>query len=143
MADFLSDQEVHALLAEEKRLPADYSHRFVLKLKRGHGEFELDLDGVDGSAFRVVTRRSNFNLLDFSVILAYRAPGSNQVLRLKRYNGKSHEHTNPIERQTFYDFHIHTATERYQRSGNRDRPVRQRGSSGRVSLRGLRIHRAR
>ena len=120
MADFLSDQEVHALLAEEKRLPADYSHRFVLKPKRGHGEFELDLDGADGSAFRVVARRSNFNHLDFSVVLVYRVPGSNQVLRLKRNNGRSHEHTNPIERQTFYDFHIHTATERYQRSGNRE-----------------------
>jgi hypothetical protein len=120
VADFLSDEEVKALLAEEKRLPAGYSHRFVLKEKRGHGEFELDLDGTDGSAFRVVARRSNFNLLDFSVILAYCAPGSNQVLRLRRYNGKSHEHTNPIERQTFYDFHIHTTTERYQRSGNRE-----------------------
>lgn len=120
MADFLSDEEVRALLAEEKRLPADYGRRFVLKPKRGHTEFELDLDGADGSAFRVMARRSNFNPLDFSVILAYRVPGSNQVLRLKRYNGKSHEHTNPIERQTFYDFHIHTATERYQRTGNRE-----------------------
>ena len=120
MADFLSDEEVHALLAEEKRLPADYGRRFVLKAKRGHAEFELDLDGANGSPFRVVMRRSNFNPLDFSVILAYRVPGSNQVLRLKRYNGKSHEHTNPIERETFYDFHIHTATERYQRSGNRE-----------------------
>ena len=30
------------------------------------------------------------------------------------------EHTNRIERQTFYDFHIHMATERYQQLGNRD-----------------------
>lgn len=65
-------------------------------------------------------RRSDFNPLDFSVILAYRFPASNQVLRLKRYNGKSHEHTNPIEREKFYDFHIHTATERYQRTGNKE-----------------------
>ena len=120
MADFLSDEEIRALLAEAKGLPADYTRRFVLKLKRGHAEFDLDLNGAGGSPFRVVARRSNFNPLDFSVILAYRVPGSNQVLRLKRYNGKSHEHTNPIERQTFYDFHIHTATERYQLSGNRE-----------------------
>lgn len=120
MADFLSDAEVDALLNEEKHLPTDYSHRFMLKPKRGHSEFELELGSADGSVFRVVARRSNFNALDFSVILAYRAPSSTQVLRLRRYNGKSHEHTNPIERQTFYDFHIHTATERYQLSGNRE-----------------------
>ena len=43
-----------------------------------------------------------------------RVPQSNRVFRLRRYNGKSHEHTNPIEKEIFYDFHIHTATERYQ-----------------------------
>ena len=47
-------------------------------------------------------------------------PNSNQELRLRRYNGKSHQHTNPLEDQRFYDFHIHTATERYQASGNRE-----------------------
>jgi hypothetical protein len=47
-------------------------------------------------------------------------PGSTKVFRLRRYNGKSHEHTNPIEKQTFYDFHIHTATERYQDLGARE-----------------------
>jgi hypothetical protein len=41
----------------------------------------------------------------------------NKLFRLKRYDGKSHEHTNPIESQRFYDFHIHTATERYQNYG--------------------------
>jgi hypothetical protein len=39
---------------------------------------------------------------------------------LRRYNGKSHEHTNPIEEDTFYDFHIHKATERYQMIGARE-----------------------
>ncbi len=37
------------------------------------------------------------------------------MIRLRRYNGKSHEHTNRIERDRFYNFHIHMATERYQR----------------------------
>lgn len=40
------------------------------------------------------------------------------MFHLKRYDGKSHEHTNPIEDEKFYDFHIHTATERYQNYGN-------------------------
>ena len=42
------------------------------------------------------------------------------LFRLRRYNGKSHEHTNRLEGRTFYEFHIHTATERYQDSGLRE-----------------------
>jgi len=44
-------------------------------------------------------------------------PGSNVLFRLRRYNGRSHQHTNRIEGNTFYDFHIHMATERYQVAG--------------------------
>ncbi len=58
--------------------------------------------------------------LDFSIILAVRVPQSNQLFRLRRHNGKSHEHTNHIEAATFYDFHIHIATERYQEIGARE-----------------------
>ena len=36
---------------------------------------------------------------------------------MRRYNGRSHQHTNRIEGNTFYDFHIHIATERYQAAG--------------------------
>jgi len=40
---------------------------------------------------------------------------------LRRYNGKSHEHKNNLEStNVFYDFHIHTATERYQREGTKE-----------------------
>ena len=42
------------------------------------------------------------------------------LFRLRRYNGKSHEHTNSIEGDTFYDWHIHMATERYQGIGARE-----------------------
>lgn len=49
-----------------------------------------------------------------------RVPDSNRLFRLLRYNGKSHEHTNLIERESFYDFHIHRATERYQDRGMRE-----------------------
>jgi len=56
--------------------------------------------------------------LDFSIILAYCPEASNQLFRLRRYNGKSHEHTNTIEADKFYNYHIHTATERYQELGH-------------------------
>jgi hypothetical protein len=80
----------------------------------------LDITGANGSEFRLILRQSLFNILDFSTILAYYGKSSSQVFRLRRYNGKSHEHTNKIERQTIYDFHIHYATERYQHSGLRE-----------------------
>jgi len=76
--------------------------------------------GAEGSDFRVILRQSLINPLDFSVILVYRPPKSNQLFRLRRYNGKSHEHTNSIEGETFYDFHVHEATERYQEIGGRE-----------------------
>lgn len=120
MPDILSDSEIAALLMERKVLPADYAKRLAAKAKHGHDEAELDVRGEAGSEFRIIMRRSQFNPQAFSAILVYREPGSNQCLRLRRYNGRNHEHTNPLERQTFWDFHIHTATERYQRTGNRE-----------------------
>lgn len=110
----LTDEDISRLLLEPKPLPQDYLKRFQVRQKHGHGERDLDICGMDGSDFRIILRQSNFNPLDFSVILAYHVPKTNQVFRLRRYNGKSHQHTNSIERQNFYDFHIHKATERYQ-----------------------------
>ena len=68
----------------------------------------------------MILRQSTVNALDFSVILAVRVPQSNQVFRIRRYNGRSHEHTNHIEGGSFSDFHIHIATERYQELGARE-----------------------
>ena len=65
----------------------------------------------------MMLRQSTVNALDSPLILAVRVPQSNQVFRLRRYNGRSHEHTNHIEGGSFYDFHIHLATERYQELG--------------------------
>jgi hypothetical protein len=56
------------------------------------------------------------NPLDFSAILGYRLPGSYTIFRLRRYNGR-HHHTNVLEGEHIYDFHVHMATERYQRPG--------------------------
>jgi hypothetical protein len=120
MATILTDNEITQLIQERKTLPEDYRMKIQVRSKRGHKERELDLIGVDGSEFRLILRQSVFNPLDFSVILAYRIPQSNQLFRLRRYNGKSHEHTNRIEGNTFYDFHIHFATERYQDIGARE-----------------------
>ena len=108
------------MIQERKPLPDNYRNRIQLRDKRGHKERELDVTGEKGTQFRLILRQSDFNTLDFSIILAVDPPDSSQLFRLRRYNGKSHEHTNQIEGDTFYDFHIHYATERYQESGARE-----------------------
>jgi hypothetical protein len=117
MAAKYSDDEITALINERKPLPPDYLSRLQLREKRGHKERELDMIGGNGNQFRLILRESGYNPLDFSVILAFCPAETTQVFRLRRYNGKSHEHTNHIEGNTFYDFHVHVATERYQELG--------------------------
>jgi len=120
MAATFSDQDISRLIQERKPLPDDYRTKIQTRPKLGHKERELDIKGVDGGDYCLILRQSIFNPLDFSIILAYRPPKSNQLFRLQRYNGKSHEHTNPTEGETFYDFHIHQATEKYQEIGARE-----------------------
>jgi len=117
MAAILSDQDIASLIQEKKPLPPDYQRRLKLRRKRGHREASLDITGVQAHEFRLILRQNAFNPLDFSVILAYLPAGTNRLFRLCRYNGKSHEHTNSIENQKFYEFHTHRATERYQEIG--------------------------
>ena len=115
-----TDQEIESFMQERKPLPSDWRRRRRMVPKRGHREQHVGLTGDAGSEFRVILRESTINSLDFSVILAVLVPHSNQVFRLCRYNGRSHEHTNHIESESFYDFHIHHATERYQEIGTRE-----------------------
>ncbi|SRR6266498_3078544 len=120
MAARYSDQDIARLIEEWKPLQEGYRSRIQLRPKRGHKEQELDVQGANGSEFRLILRQSNFNPLDFSIILAYCPPNSNILFRLRRYDGKSHEHTNRIEGNKFYDVHIHMATQRYQELGSRE-----------------------
>jgi hypothetical protein len=120
MAAQYSDVDIEKMVNERKVLPEDYGTRLQLRDRRGHKERELDIDGASGNKFRVILRQSLINPLDFSIILVVRPPQTNQLFRLRRYNGRSHEHTNRIEGERFYDFHIHMATERYQELGMRE-----------------------
>lgn len=116
----LSDSEIATLISEPKPLPENYKSLMRLRPKKGHRERDLDLAGNNGHDFRIIQRQSEFNALDFSVILVYRPLGTNELFFLRRYNGRSHEHTNSIEGETFYSFHIHQATERYQDLGAKE-----------------------
>jgi hypothetical protein len=109
-----TEAEITTLINERKPLSRSFDEMVRLKTKPGHKEYEVDIVGGQGSEFRLILRQSVVNPLDFSIILAHRILKSNQLFRLRRYNGKSHEHTNHLERNTFYGFHMHFATERYQ-----------------------------
>ena len=120
MAAPYTDLDIEELLRERKPLPQNWRNRLSSRLKRGHREGSIDCTGADGNVFRLILRRNRVNHLDFSVILAVQVPFSNRLFRLLRCNGRSHQHTNSIEGDTFYDFHIHMATERYQQIGSRE-----------------------
>ena len=117
MSVTFTDHEIAVLLHEQKPLPLDWPARVQLRPKRGHKERQLMVTGRTGNEFRMILRQSRLNALNFSVILAVRVPNSNRLFRLQRCNGKSHKHSNHIEGTSFYDFHIHMATERYQVKG--------------------------
>ena len=120
MTILLTDNEIESMVNEQKSAPPDLRNISQLKPKRGHKEWLINVLGDSRNEFRIILRQNKFNHLDFSIILAVRLPRSNKIFRLRRYNGKSHEHTNHIENETFFDYHIHFATERYQNAGARE-----------------------
>lgn len=89
------------------------------RARQGHLVSDGWLTGEDGSEFRILVRRSMSEKVSFSAILMVRVPGSTRWFRLLRYNGR-HWHRNRIEGNRFRDFHIHTATARYQADGRRE-----------------------
>jgi hypothetical protein len=105
-----------------KPLPDDLAslRPALRRTKVGHREASYDVAGANGHAFRVIIRQSARNPIDFTVILAYLPKDSNRLFHLRRCNGKSHEHTNRLERNSFYGFHVHMATERYQVDGGKE-----------------------
>jgi hypothetical protein len=117
VAVLLTDEEIQERLGEKKVLPPDHHTKIALRAKRGHKEREIDMKGQNGGEYRLILRQSSHNALDFSAILAYRMPDSTQLFRLRRCNGRSHQHTNLVEHETIEGFHIHEATQRYQEAG--------------------------
>lgn len=115
----LSDSQIAALISEGKKIPDGLRPLSRLIERNQHKRKDFEISGAQGSEFTVAVRQSALNPFDFSVILGYKVPGLNTVFRLRRYNGKSHVHTNLIEGETVRGFHVHSATERYQQFGSK------------------------
>jgi hypothetical protein len=113
----LTDEEITALIEESKPMPSGLRPFTRLIEKNRHRRRDYDVLCASGHSFVIAVRLSLLNAFDFSAILGYKLPGVNTIFRLRRYNGRSHYHTNTIENQRFREFHIHKATERYQRMG--------------------------
>jgi len=113
----LSEDSIRELIAERKPIPDGLKPLTRLIERNKHLRREYDVTSKAGNPFMIKIRKSTLNPFDFSVILGYQLPGVNTIFHLRRYNGKSHYHTNTIENVRFRNFHIHTATERYQNIG--------------------------
>jgi hypothetical protein len=113
--NLLSDNQIAALILEKKGIPEGLRPLTKQVERNQHRRRDYDVSGASGSGFMVAVRQSVLNPFDFSVILGYKMPGLNTIFRLRRYNGKSHIHTNVIEQETIRGFHMHSATERYQK----------------------------
>ncbi len=120
MAIIYTDTEIKQLIQERKTLISGGFLDFRPIHNRGHLRDQWILNADSGQAYRLILRRNLVNQFDFSAILAVQMPQSNQLFRLLRYSGNSHEHTNSIEDVTFKNFHIHQATKRYQNVGARE-----------------------
>ena len=114
-----SDREIAALIKERKILPNDWRTQL-------HRTGSIDVKGEDGNKFRIIVRQGEVKPSDFSVILMVIIPRSNLDFKLRRYNGWTSRHRNRIEREVIDGFHIHYATERYQRRGLKEETYAKR-----------------
>jgi hypothetical protein len=118
MISILTDERIHELLVEPKRIPAGLGAMYkAMSAHNGYYRKDLDVQSDSDNRFVIKIRQTCAYPMNFSVILGYMLPSSYTVFRLRRYNGKSHFHSNTLEKQPeFYDYHIHEATERYQQA---------------------------
>ena len=123
---FLTDIEIQDLVNEPKHINQSVSSLIKsLKIKKGRSphmrqnSYKFPRKNGEGE-WQLYIRLNSKYPLDFSCGLEFIPENRKEGFRLRRYNGKSHFHTNQLEKETFQDFHIHIATEKYQRSSYKD-----------------------
>jgi hypothetical protein len=113
-----SDEQISKFLKEIKPLSKDWDSKIQFKEERSGKHCNFEVEGEYRNRFSVILRQNRFDNEHFSAILGIYPQSSNKIFRLRRYDGNSHAHTNSIEGETlYYEYHIHSATERYQDQG--------------------------
>ena len=103
--------QIEEFMQEHKVLPNNWRNQL-------YKDEKLFVVGSYDNKFGIKIRQSSVYPLDFSAILTVSVPLSSTEFRLRRYNGSTNPHPNPIEGNVVNGFHIHYATERYQRRGD-------------------------
>jgi hypothetical protein len=117
----LTDQRIASLLGEPKQTvdPTALLHELKPEPVGASRLAMRTVPAADDGIFALRVRQGLLNPYDFSIILSY-APARGAEVNLRRHNGPSHAHRNPIEGTSFRGVcHIHEATERYQLRGNK------------------------
>ena len=119
----LTDDQIARLLAETK--PTLLARDLLQELQQrteAIGRSRLatrTVPAINGGSFVLRVRQNALDPYDFSIILTHQPAGGSEFI-LRRHNGPSHAHRNPIEGDRFAGVcHIHEATERYQLQGSR------------------------
>jgi hypothetical protein len=116
----LTDPQIAAFLADPKGLVDPREVLRALQQATPENSSRLcrrDVVGKSGATYRLILRQSVLDSSNFSVILGVVGSGG-RVTNLRRHNGTSHSHYNPIEDTEFANLcHVHIATERYQDLG--------------------------
>lgn len=106
-----TDQKISELIGECKKLPENWQ----IELEKSGSLYVI---GEDGNRFRIIIRQNPKYPSDFSAILAVVNPRTGTSFRLRRYNGiPKRPHNNKLEKEKIYGYHIHIASERYQKRG--------------------------
>lgn len=124
---FLTNREISELIDEPKQIGCS-ANSILRGMKAKVGKFPFILQNSyefprqnGRENWLIYLRRNEENLLDFSCGLGLFPEGRGELFSIRRYNGKSHRHTNWLDgKQGFYDFHIHQTTEKYQKSSYKD-----------------------
>jgi hypothetical protein len=120
MSYYFTDEEINSLISEEKNFLGSIEEIMIYKESDGHKRASIELPRSDGNRFIIQLRQNQNDINDFSAIIAFQEKNSNKDFKLMRYNGKSHEHSNKLEGNRYYAFHIHMATQRYQDAGRKE-----------------------
>ena len=111
----LTDDQIEELIKSEKPLPEGYRSKLF---PEKDGKRQVVVFDTEGRQFTIIIRQNKKYPDNFSVLLMYTLPQTNNLFCLRRYNSWE-IHNNLIEEEKLLGYHIHMATERYQLAGRK------------------------